>query len=341
MTLFSYLKDKRYFILLYIVFMIFISLMLLINEDQRLAVHNIVYTNISCFLFVCIYIVFGYYYHRRFFRELSTSLHAEGETIFQALPASKTNTQQIYLKKLKELERAYTRRLQKLYDEKQDHQDFVLSWIHEVKQPIAMSFLIMERSEGKSTDYMVDKLEDEMQKIDSYVEQALYHSRIDAFSKDYFIEEASLNQIIKDSVKKYAKMFIHKQIRFTMEEKVMSVQTDSKWLAFIVDQILVNALKYTDEDGEISCHFEEDEKEKRMVIQDSGIGISQTDLPRVFEKGFTSSAVRNHTKSTGMGLFLAKQMTQKLNHDISIQSEEGKYTKVILSFPKFYTYRDF
>lgn len=321
--------------------MMFISLMLLINEDQRLAIHNIIYTNVVCFSLVCIYVIGGYYYHKKFFKDLSKSLYADGKVSFQDLPDSKTNAQKLYLQQLKELNRAYTKQMQKLYDEKQDHQDFILSWIHEVKLPIATSYLIMEKSDGKLIDDIVDKLEDEMQKIDSYVEQALYYSRIDAFSKDYFIEEVSLNRIIKESVKKYAKLFIHKHIRFTIDEEEVSVQTDSKWLSFIVDQILVNALKYTMEDGQISCSYEEDEKEKRMVIQDSGVGISQADLSRVFEKGFTSSVVRSHTKSTGMGLYLAKQMTQKLDHDISIQSKEGEYTKVVLHFPKFYTYLDF
>jgi signal transduction histidine kinase len=143
-----------------------------------------------------------------------------------------------------------------------------------------------------------------------------------------------LNQFIKESVKKYAKLFIHKQILFAMADEDVYVQTDSKWLSFIVDQIMVNALKYTVENGSIFCSLEEDKNEKRLVIQDTGVGIAQEDLPRIFEKGFTSSVVRSHAKSTGLGLYLAKQMTKKLDHDISIQSAKGEYIRVVLHFPK-------
>src|SRR5690606_15001406 len=155
-------------------------------------------------------------------------------------------------------------------------------------------------------------------KIENYVEQALYYSRIDSFSKDYLITEVALDQIVKNSVKKYAKSFINKQIHFHMDDMEQIVHTDSKWLGFIIDQVFSNSLKYTGEGGGISVQFEADRKEKRLLIQDTGIGIKPEDISRVFEKGFTGSIGRNHAKSTGIGLYLAKQMALKLGHDLSI-----------------------
>ncbi|OSX89737.1 Phosphate regulon sensor protein PhoR (SphS) [Bacillus mycoides] len=249
--------------------------------------------------------------------------------------------QALYVKMIKIVRDNHSKQLQKLIHEKVDHQDFIMSWVHEVKLPIAASNLLIENSTGKTVDFLVDKFEDELNKIDNYVEQALYYSRIDSFSKDYFITDIQLNQIIKESVKKYAKIFITKRIHFHMEEAQKFVQSDSKWLAFIIDQITANALKYVNDGGEIFFGFEEDHKEKRLLIQDTGIGIKQEDIHRVFERGFTGSTGRTHTKSTGMGLYLVKQMVLKLGHDISIQSQEGKYTRVTIHFPKIRNYYHF
>lgn len=164
----------------------------------------------------------------------------------------------------------------------------------------------------------MDKLEDELSKIDNYVEQAFYYSRIDSFSNDYFITEIELNQLIKDCIKKHAKIFINKHIRFQLFEEKQYCNSDIKWLLYILDQLVSNWLKYTMESGTIRFEFEEDQKEKRLMVTDSGIGIAMEDLSRVFEKGFTGSNGRNYSKSTRMGLYLARQMAIKLGHELSI-----------------------
>ena len=116
------------------------------------------------------------------------------------------------------------------------------------------------------------------------------------------------------------------------------VHSDKKWLGFIIDQLITNSLKYTYFEGSISIWFEQDDKEKRLMIQDNGIGINVEDINRVFEKGFTGTTGRNHSKSTGMGLYLAKKLANKLGHDLSIQSVEGEFTKVTIHFPKIRNY---
>jgi signal transduction histidine kinase len=123
-----------------------------------------------------------------------------------------------------------------------------------------------------------------------------------------------------------------------MDEGGQLVQSDRKWLGFIIDQIVSNSLKYTGVGGEISFRVEEDGNERRLLIQDTGIGIKPEDIHRVFDKGFTGSNGRSHAKSTGMGLYLAKRLALKLGHDLSVQSEENSYTKVIIHFPKIRNY---
>lgn len=341
MSVSEYIQDKRYFLLFYICLMLFISAVMLFSENEQNTLSNVLYVNISSIIIVFMYITIGYFYRKVFFKGLIETIDNTEEQFSILFPETQTNQQKRFLELLKKIHQDNRNQLQLLNDEKKDQQEFILSWIHEVKLPIAASRLIMENSENKTTDYLIDKFEDELDKIDNYVEQALYYSRIDSFSKDYFITEIKANQIIKNSVKKYSKLFINKEIQLQMDDSNQFVQSDSKWLGFVVDQIIANSLKYTNTGGKIAIQFVEDEKEKRISILDSGIGITSQDLSRVFEKGFTGSTGRNHAKSTGIGLYLAKQLALKLGHTLSIQSEEGTYTKVTIHFPKIRNYRDF
>lgn len=334
MSILQYLDEKRYFIVLYIAVILFVILMMAVSPDGRYSAGDLLYTALGCTLLAAAYLAVGYVRKRSFYRHLTHVLQNNSNVITEALPKPETYEQQLYMELIQRIQDGQLNELKTLQTEKKEYLDFLMSWIHEVKIPITASYMLIHNSSGKTAEELANKLEDELDKIDHYVEQALYYSRIDSFSKDYLITEVSLNQAVRDSVKKYSKWFIHKRIRFTMWEEPQSVHSDSKWLGFIVGQITANALKYTEEGGRITFVFEEDPKEKRLIIRDTGIGIKPEDLGRVFERGFTGSTGRNHAKSTGMGLYLANQMARKLGHDLSIQSEEGKYTAVTIHFPK-------
>ncbi|OPH49282.1 histidine kinase [Paenibacillus ferrarius] len=341
MSFVHYLKDKRYFFLIYGVIMLFVSLIMFVSVKWQDAINNIAYANAGCLFFAAVYITVGYYYRKSFFNELQDLVgNTQVESAITSVPEPQSAEQALYLKLLKQLYLEQTNGTRKLQNEMKDHQNFVLSWIHEVKVPIAASRLIMENYSGKSAEHLVDKLEDELSKIDSYVEQALYYSRIDSFSRDYFIIEVPLQTIAKESVKRAAKLFINKRIRPNLEELHHTVNSDSKWLSYMVNQIVMNSLTYTPSGGSIAFISEETEHDKRLIIQDSGLGISPADLGRVFDKGFTGSIGRTHYKSTGMGLYLAKQMALKLGHDLTIASVEGKGTAVTIHFPKIRNYDD-
>jgi len=338
MRFFEYVEEKRYFLILFIIMMLFITLMMMVSSDRDQLISNILYTNLGCIFLATIYIITGYFYHNSFYKQLNELIKSDEKEILEATPKPQNYEQELYMKLLKKVHNNYMDDIEKLHNEKKEHQDFIMSWIHEVKLPITASLLLMRNSAGKTVNYLVDKFEDELRKIENYVEQALYYSRIDSFSKDYFITEISLNQVIRESIKKHSKLFINKHINFTIWDEQRFVQSDSKWLGFIIDQIISNSLKYTNEGGSISFMFEENSKEKLLKIKDTGIGIKPEDIGRVFEKGFTGSTGRNYSQSTGMGLYLAKQMVLKLDHNISIQSEVGKYTKVNIHFPKVADY---
>lgn len=339
MSFVQYLKDKRFFIAFYFVLMSFISLLMLVSVDRQGAYDNIIYANVGCLIFAGLYLVIGYYYRNPFYRGLDELIHQkEFSELVPALPESQTYGQAKYVEFLEKLQKEHGNQLQSMEDERRDHQDFVLSWIHEVKLPIAAGRLLIQNSQGKTVEFLMDKLEDEINKIDNYVEQALYYSRIDSFSKDYFITEVHLNGLIKESIKKHAKMFIARRISVHLDETLTDAYSDSKWLKYIVDQIVSNSLKYTNEGGKITFEFEEDSQEKRLRIHDTGIGIPPEDLSRVFDKGFTGAVGRSNMKSTGIGLYLANQLAIKLGHKLSIQSNQGRSTTVTIHFPKIRNY---
>ena len=334
MKFLRYLEDKRRFIALQLTLMSFDALMMITSANSRYDAGDLIYTLAGFALLTVIYLIFGYFAHRSHCRTLHEMINSKADDASAMLPQPRNEEQRLYSKIIKKMHRQHMEKTEQIYNEKMEFQDYIISWVHEVKSPITACILLIQQSAGKTVEEVTDKIEDEIQRIDHYVEQALYYSRIDAFSKDYFISEVSANQIVRSSVKKHAKQFIAKRIRFAMPEEEQRVHSDAKWLGFIIDQIMANALKYTDNHGMITCSFEEDKEEKRLCIRDSGIGVHPEDIGRLFEKGFTGSTGRQEKKSTGMGLYLADQMAAKLGHRLSVRSEQGKYTEVIIHFPK-------
>ena len=174
----------------------------------------------------------------------------------------------------------------------------------------------------------------ELFKMEQYVEMVLTYLRMEDMSGDLQFEKVSLDKILKQSVRKYSQMFILQKIRLDYRPVERIVLTDEKWLEFVTEQILSNALKYTKNGGEIRICLEEKRGRECLVIEDNGIGIQAEDLPRVFEKGFTGYNGRADKKSTGIGLYLCKKIMDKMGHKIWIDSEVGKGTRVYLELTR-------
>ena len=176
------------------------------------------------------------------------------------------------------------------------------------------------------------ELQNELQRIEQYVEMVLCYLRLDSESSDYVIREYDVDDIVRQAVRKYANQFIRRKIRLVYEPLNCRVLTDEKWLLFVIEQVLTNALKYT-RSGTISITLE---PEKTLCIRDTGIGIAPEDLPRVFEKGFTGYNGRAQQRATGIGLYLCRRIMKKLGHSISIESRlrEGTAVHLYLSCDK-------
>ncbi|KYH34692.1 sensor histidine kinase GraS [Clostridium tepidiprofundi DSM 19306] len=334
----KYLIHKQRLLLFYLILMSFISSVIYLDTRVKVNVYNILYLNGVSLIFFLIYIIIEYLLAKKYYENINNMIENREENIVNCLPEPRTYEQNLYNQILKNLISQKNSKIEKLHEDKKGNLEFITSWVHEIKNPIAVIRLIIENNKKKSLEEILNSIEEEIDKIDNYVEHILYHSRIDAFSKDYFISDISLDKIVKEVVRKHAKTFINKKIKINIKDTDLVVSSDRKWLMFIINQILSNALKYTPEKGIIKINFEKDDTEKRIIIEDNGIGIKKEDIGRVFDKGFTGHTGRNFHKSTGMGLYLAKQLSNRLGHDITIESSFGEYTKTIIHFPKLLNY---
>lgn len=234
------------------------------------------------------------------------------------------------------LEEEYARLIDKLEQEiflinndnekrKQEMLDFYTMWVHQIKTPIAAMNLICQDEDIKTKKMMVE-LEGEVFKIEQYVEMVLSYLRMESDTTDYVIRNCPLEDMIKQAVRKYAKSFIKKKIRIELKNLDREIITDEKWFSFALEQLLSNALKYTNK-GKISIYVNTQEE---LIIEDTGIGIDQSDLPRIFEKGFTGYNGRTNRKSTGLGLYLCKSVLKNIGMGIRAESERNRGTKMII-----------
>lgn len=207
---------------------------------------------------------------------------------------------------------------------KRDMTEYYTMWIHQIKTPIAAMRLLLQEEESSENR----ELSEELFRIEQYVEMALQFLRLNADSTDYVIRRLELDDAVREAVRKYARLFIRKKIKLDFQPLHTQVLTDEKWLVFVIEQILSNALKYTVQ-GSITIYMKEN-ADKVLVIEDTGIGIRSEDLPRVCEKGYTGYNGHADKRSTGIGLYLCKQILNKLGHAIEIESEVGKGTRVML-----------
>ena len=194
-------------------------------------------------------------------------------------------------------------------------------WVHQVKTPIAAMRLLLDGNEAHDRTLLA-----ELFYIEQYVGMVLSYLRLSGDGTDFVIRRLNLEPVVRQCVRKYAPLFIRKQLALKLGDVDCQVLTDEKWLSFVVEQLLFNALKYT-QAGEIRIYME---GEKSLVIEDTGIGIDPADLPRIWERGFTGENGRVDKSATGLGLYLCSKICKKLSHVITIESEPGKGTKVCL-----------
>lgn len=213
----------------------------------------------------------------------------------------------------------------------EEYREYIEMWVHEIKTPIASTKLLIENN----TNEITRKIDTQMDKIENFVEQVLYYSRSDEVGKDYIVKKIKLSQIVKCVVKKNQRDFIGKRISLQLGELDEIIYSDAKWIEFILNQIVGNAIKYSKGQGDrIKIESKKLANSVILTIEDNGVGIIERDLNRVFEKGFTGENGRKFGKSTGIGLYLCKKLCKKMGLGLNIESEENEGTKVTVIFPQ-------
>ena len=212
----------------------------------------------------------------------------------------------------------------------EEYREYIETWVHEIKTPIASARLILENDEG----YINKSVLEEIEKVEGFIEQVLFYARSSTVERDYIIKKIPLKNSINSVIRKNANILIEKRVKIQLEDIEKKVYCDSKWIEFILQQIISNSVKYMDKDEKyikIRCL----EKDKNIILKilDNGIGISEKSIEKVFEKGYTGENGRKYNNSTGMGLYLCKKLCLKLGLGISIKSKLGVGTEVTIVFP--------
>ncbi len=314
----AYIKQYIKVLLLFIVFaFVFCIVFSLYNLETEAIYYSIILCAFIGLIYICINFINYYKKHIQLYKlqnEISISL--------ENLLSPKTLMEEDYTNLILTLNKEYKTYISKSDIAKSDMIDYYTMWVHQIKTPISAMKLLIQTSESEiSSD-----LSSELFKIEQYVEMVLSYIRLGSNENDFVIKEYDLDNIVRAAIRKYAPLFIRKKINLDFQPTTYKVLTDEKWLVFVIEQLLSNAIKYTNK-GKISIYPLEN---KKLVIADTGIGISKEDIPRIFDKGFTGYNGRTDKKATGLGLYLCKNILDKLSHKISIESEVGVKTKVIL-----------
>ncbi len=328
----EFLKDKIITIILLIFAIITIEIFLL---TYPIANFIKIYIPIIILGLYIIGIIIEYLIKRNFYTNLIMKLdELEEKYLITEIIKSPNFTEGKILKDaLEQINKSMFENVNKYKYMTEDYKEYIELWIHEIKTPIATSKMIMENNKNEVTK----SIDEEIEKIENYIEQALFYARSSTVEKDYYIRKTNLQDIVNESIKKNKNILIEQKISLNIHDLEKEVNTDSKWIVFILNQIIQNSVKYmqTSHLSEIEIYAKQQKENVILYIKDNGIGIKKGEITRVFEKGFTGTNGREaNKKSTGIGLYLCKKLCNKLGIAIELNSLQNEGTEVRLVFPK-------
>ena len=304
---------------------------------------DMVYAAVLDAILLLITVLVGFFRYSSKVKALSNALERPVEEQAQ-LPEATDDVEMLYHRLLENQSIARSESESSAAIRQSQMRDYYSMWVHQIKTPISAMKLLLEAEreelgqlicDDEQSQYLLsdnmDSFEDELFRIEEYVSMALQYQRVSSTENDFVLEKVSVDGVIRDTIKKYAKIMIRRHIGINYSGTGQAVYTDEKWLAFMLEQILSNAIKYTPQ-GFVTIETAEEKDRFFITIKDTGIGIKAEDLPRVFEKGYTGYNGHADKKATGIGLYLCRQMADKLGHTIRMESELGKGTKVWIGF---------
>ena len=329
MSIKDYLKDRVLFLLInFILFILMCGIMLLINIGA-----NIILL-IFCIWFLPLlsYIFAELIKQKRFYDKVNDIMDNLDKKFLlsEIMKEPEFIEGKLLYDLLKQTDKDMHEHVKKYRDMESEYREYIETWVHEIKTPIASTRLIIENNENEITR----NINYEIKKIEEYIEQVLYYARSNNVSKDYIIKEVSLAALVRKVVKRNSRDFINKRISIDIEAIEGSVYSDIKWLEYILNQVIGNSIKYTREkEGKVKAYTVKNENNIVLTVEDNGVGIIDKDINRVFEKGFTGESGRKFGTSTGIGLYLCKKLTEQLGLGLTLTSKAGEGTKVSIIFP--------
>lgn len=336
----SYLKEKYRTILAYVFIVAVFFLVAFLYGYEQIYL-NMLYAVFLTLFFGGIFLAVDFLRYYRRCRTLLLALEQE-EVREENLPEAAGLQESLYQELLEEIRQEKRKFLTQYDEKKKDMADYYTMWTHQIKTPIAALRLLLQDDDadtGEDGQHSGGRQaqREELFKIEQYAQMALYFARLDSLSSDLLFRNCEVREIVKQAVRKYAVLFLRSGLSFALEEFEIRVVTDEKWLSFVIEQVFSNALKYTRQGGiaiygaDVAGNRQQG-RVSYFVIEDTGIGIRESDLPRIFERGFTGYNGRMERKSTGIGLYLCDQIMGRMSHTIRVSSVPGRGTKVILGF---------
>ena len=330
MKMLDYLKEKSIFLSVNLMFFIMISTVMYFSNISFVIIFLVFFI---WFFPLSTYILIEYMKYRKYFSNINNILESLDKKYLlpEVLQEPNFMVGENINDILKEFSRDMHEQVKHYRNIQEEYREYIEMWVHEIKTPIASSKLLIENN----TNEVTRKIDTQMDRIENYVEQELYYSRSDEVGKDYIIKKVGLSKLVKDVIKRNQRDFISKRISLQLGDLDEIIYSDTKWGEFILNQIIGNAIKYSKgKDDKIEIYLKKISSAVVLTIKDHGVGIIERDLNRVFEKGFTGENGRKFGKSTGIGLYLCKKLTDKLGLGLQVQSEENVGTEISIIFPK-------
>lgn len=325
----KFLKDKIIYIILLIFTIISIEIFLIPYNVQLYI--KIYVPVIICLSFIVAFIT-EYYSKEKYYKTIKSRMEdlQEKYLITELLPKSNYIETEMMEDIIKDMGKSMLENVNMYKYLQEDYKDFIELWIHEIKIPIATSKMIIENNKNKITE----SINEELDTIENYTEQALFYARSNTANKDYIVRKIKLKDIVNASILKNKTQLIQNKISITTEDLENIVYTDSKWCIFIISQIIQNSIKYSkSENKQIEIYSKKQKENIVLYIKDNGVGIKESEVGRIFDKGFTGSNGRlNGKKSTGIGLYLCEKLCNKLRIGIKVFSKENEGTTVKIIF---------
>ncbi|GAA0754481.1 Sensor histidine kinase GraS [bioreactor metagenome] len=335
MSLIRFIKEKNINIIFSIALLIVINIYLISINSFNGRASDLIYLD---FIIIAIYLMWiytAYFNWKKQYYDLYKSILDKNDISIEDVKESSLEEEIIY-KVTDNKDKKYDFKTKEYEEKLSDMEEYISKWVHEIKLPITALNIISEDIE----DYTVaSSVKNETEKINFLVNSIIYGSRATVASEDIFIKEENLGDIVKKSIKNNSFFLIKNKIEVVARNLNYNVYTDGKWIIYVIDQLINNAIKYSKEDGKIEFYAEDNKDYIKLNIKDNGIGIAKEDIDRIFNKGFTGSNGRNKVyKSTGMGLYFTKKVLNKLEQEVTVESIKGEYTLFNIYFYKISDY---